>query len=492
MWKVQYVLFLYVASLFFVGNVCSIVNSVGNKRAAEAFVGASGDLISSIANFIAKKTLGFALSNNPTALTIIILNNMTSRSLFNPEIYHIKGHAVDPPQLFIHPAGNEQGSDDLLQQTEITKIVGNEIKGILCYQLSKYQSSVEKKLCIGFDVTKNGNKFNVTVLDENIKDKGKEIFNGLTMISAGEQGKNQLLRNSELQIKMIGQMTTSKNARIFLQLDDFNYIVGHQTVSVKREPILLSLAATLVVTAVMFIPKVWKFFQRDVSNLVMIENLPNTLNSFTLYDPVWYGDKRMIFETIIPNQVKPGTSTQIVITSKKKVRSVPFTFAISFKVSATKNPDISTNAKRLVFVCSWKKGDVRAYSITLMKDGVTNNDTMLSIKHLTDVFNEKDPQMKSNISPFFQFSSVNKIELSNYTNYMYLKVPVTPEAEARVNGKMQFLDMLIAMGAGDKTVINIKVFGSSKNENFSSSTNNITGPIDYHHLKHPTPFNDQF
>ena len=65
-------------------------------------------------------------------------------------------------------------------------------------------------------------------------------------------------------------------------------------------------------------------------------------------------------------------------------------------------------------------------------------------------------------------------------------------AEAKVNGKMQFLDMLIAMGTGKKTVINIKVFGSSRDKDFSSYTNILPGPVDYHHLMHPTPFNNQF
>lgn len=65
-------------------------------------------------------------------------------------------------------------------------------------------------------------------------------------------------------------------------------------------------------------------------------------------------------------------------------------------------------------------------------------------------------------------------------------------AEAKVNGKMQFLDMLIAMGTGKKTVINIKVFGSSRDKDFSSYTNILTGPVDYNHLMHPTPFNNQF
>lgn len=290
MWKAQYVLFLYLASILFVCNVCSIVNSVGNKRTSNYVnTDAPGTFIISVVPLITEKILGFVMGKNPTTLTIMILNNMTSRSLVTPEIYQLEGQTVDPPQLFIHPAVNEQGSDDLPQQTEITKLVGDKIKGILCYHFDR--SPVDKKLCIGFDITKNANKFNVTVLDENIEKNGQNVFNDLTMISAGEEGKNQLLRNSKLQIKMIGQMTTSKNARIFLQLDDFNYIGAHQTVSIKREPVILGLAGSvvlgLVIHAFMSIPKAWKFFQNDVSNLVTIENLPNTLNSFTLYDPVW-------------------------------------------------------------------------------------------------------------------------------------------------------------------------------------------------------------
>lgn len=63
-----------------------------------------------------------------------------------------------------------------------------------------------------------------------------------------------------------------------------------------------------------------------------------------------------------------------------------------------------------------------------MKDGVTDNDVMSSMKHLIDVFNKKDPQVKPDTSQFFVFSALNKIKLKNYIRYMYLKVPVTPEA----------------------------------------------------------------
>ena len=54
-----------------------------------------------------------------------------------------------------------------------------------------------------------------------------------------------------------------------------------------------------------------------------------------------------------------------------------------------------------------------------MKDGVTDNDVMSSMKHLIDVFNKKDPQVKPDTSQFFVFSALNKIKLKNYIRYMY-------------------------------------------------------------------------
>ena len=285
-------LLLFVVSNLLVHCECDNVTTRRALAAVDSYVnlGTVGTFSVGFTQTVISFLLEEYMNRKCYSLTIKVLNNMKVRSFVKPAIYLLYGKTVSPPMLFINPIENEQGDAEIFKHTEIVKIAGDDdqIKGYLCYQVNTSRTTIEgKKFCVGFDVADKDNEFYVFTADFETNIRSQLDF--LPMKSAREEGQSVQENDKELKMKIYTQMTTGKNALIYVRVDSLNDIKTYQSALAKRELTLLGSIALGAVTGIAgtLAQAAYKYFKSVYGTVLAIENLSKDSDPFVLYDPEW-------------------------------------------------------------------------------------------------------------------------------------------------------------------------------------------------------------
>jgi hypothetical protein len=341
----------------------------------------------------------------------------TERDLVSPKLYLTQGFSINPPPLRIRHVinPNERNSHAIFMDGEPS--------GVLCYECPQTgQTSLPQLFCLYFDWKEKA----YNVIFEPVRGSVNAIF--LTSlhtkmkpgISTRETGKYFGFTddNNLLNVLVIAMMTTGKNARLYVEIQDRTS--AHAW---KREFFTLSTVAAIA-TAVL--PAVgmaaYRYYKAERGTVLTLENLSNQLDPFVLVDPIWYQNgievQDFIPYTIVPGQVSDVT---LLAPSGKGGMTNPSVFLLSYLVKGYHD--------RIVLAIWWPlklmPGKKNRYSLTLLRDyqtttvGQEAHSVELELKKIAECI-QKNPENEVNVNQATQtetshiIPNINNLQVTDH------------------------------------------------------------------------------
>lgn len=444
--------------LILLAEMCNAAEIKTQKRAiAQALT----KLVSSTLTKANSKTFASAVAKQyftrvTSGCTIGITNSMSTRDLINPRLYLVKGYTVSPPPLRIRAFTNQNERFTKVAFIESARKLSlqNKPKGVLCYNCPS-DIGTKKMICIHFDVNSQTFGFTVQLMtdfyDEN--SFNKLYLKNIQLMSSAAAPFGMFLRAKldELGVVIIAQMTSSKNARLFLEVQDIVALNSY-----KREVSAIAMAAAGAAYTIG--SAAWSYFTAQEGTILTLENESTEKEHIILEDPIWYMEGVSV-EDIIPWDLGPKQSNEITLVAPFAAGTSIFNrlkasvFALSFRVRGTLD--------RIVLTIWWPRkltlGGHNSYSLSWLPRGKDAHKEQMfvegKLKEVVAVIQNKITPKESFVTTDDGSLNVPIIRVDKYQHYFYWEFPLIE--------KKQTLKVLTGMGSGRKNGMVVKFFGAT-------------------------------
>ena len=378
---------------------------------------------------------------------------MSTRDLINPKLYLVKGYTVSPPPLRIRAFTNADERFTKVAFIESARkfSLQNKPKGVLCYNCPS-DVGLKKMICVHFDVNIQKFGFTVQLVTDFYDEKSFKglYFDKIQFMSSAAAPFGMFLRAklTELGVVIIAQMTSSKNARLFLEVQDIVALNSY-----KRDVTAIAMAAAGAAYTIG--SAAWSYFTAQEGTILTLENESSQEEPF-----MWYMEGVSV-EDIIPWELGPKQSNEITLVAPFAAGTSIFNrmkasvFALSFRVRGTLD--------RIVLTIWWPKklkfGEYNSYSLSWLprdKDAYEEVFVQEKLKEVVAAIQNKITSVKSFVTTDDGSVNVPIVRVEKYQHYFYWEFPLTP--------KKQTLKVLTGMGSGRKNGMVVKFFGTTHEE----------------------------